>query len=137
LKDMINQKEGKMNIVSESGNVHTLSQHARHKGTLLNPGSWASIKGLCGDEMKFFLLIEDEIIKEAKFETSGCFSSMACGETTAILAEGRSIYKAMAISAREVLQNLKDLPDDRTHCAILAVSTLYKAISKYLMKKDL
>ena len=136
MNNISDQKDETKNTATESGNSHTLSQHARHFGRLVNPSSYAEVIGLCGEEMYFYLLIKDEIIEEVKFEVNGCFASIACGEMAAILAEGRPICQAMGISAKEVLENLRDLPDDHTHCSILAVNTLYKAISRYLLEKD-
>jgi nitrogen fixation NifU-like protein len=51
------------------------------------------------------------------------------------LADGKNIKEALAISAGEVIAKLKGLPDDHLHCSILSVSTLYRAIADYLLKK--
>ena len=51
------------------------------------------------------------------------------------LVYGKTISEALAISAGEVIKQLKGLPEDHLHCSILAVSTLYRAIADYLLKK--
>ncbi len=135
MEEKSNKTEIMKREIFESGNFHTLSMHARHVGEIHPATSSAYVKGPCGDEMIFFLLIKNEIIKEVRFLTSGCSSSVACAEVASILAEERSVSDALGISSKEVLYNLKDLPADHIHCSILAVTTLYKAISHYLLRK--
>ena len=100
-----------------------------------DPVSAASIKGPCGDEMEFYLVIDRGLVKEAKFFTTGCVATIACGETAARLAIGKSIDDTLSISPRKVKDILADLPDDHSHCSILAVSTLHRAIAAYLLKR--
>jgi len=99
-----------------------------------DPTSVAFIEGPCGDEMEFYLIIENGIIEEAKFYTEGCISTLACGEMTAQQAEGKSIEEALGISPKQIIELLGELSQDHSHCSILAVSTLYSAIADYLLK---
>jgi len=64
----------------------------------------------------------------------GSFSG-ECAAMAAHLAYGKTINEALAISAGEVIKQLKGLPENHLHCSILAVSTLYRAIADYLLKK--
>ena len=118
-----------------SENILTVAKDLKHFGRMNDPTSAASIKGPCGDEMEFYLVIEDRTIKEIKFYTKGCIATKVCGSMTAQLALGKSIDEALGISAREVIDKLQGLPEDHCHCPILAVSTLYRAIANYLLKK--
>ena len=104
-----------------------------HFGRMNDPDGSAFVKGLCGDEMEFYLLIKDSIIQEARFYTDGCEYTRACGEVAAGLSEGRSLNDALGISPQQVIEILKDLPEEHKHCSILAVSTLYRAIADYLL----
>ena len=106
----------------------------KHFGRMNGPTSSAFIKGPCGDEMEFYLVIEDRIIKEVKFYTMGCISTIVCGEVVSQLASGKTINEALGISSRQVIEILKGLPENSSHCSILAVSTLYRAIADYLLK---
>ncbi len=99
---------------------------------MANPTVSVKIKGPCGDEMEFYLLIEKDIIEEIRYYTEGCAITKACGAMTAILSRGKNIEKAMSISAGQVLKKLEGVPEGHRHCAILAVSTLYKAVAEYL-----
>ena len=116
--------------------ILTLAKNLRHFGRMNDPISSALIKGPCGDEMEFYLVIENRIIKEVKFYTEGCISTLVCGEIAAQQAEGKSIEQALAISPKQVIDLLGNLPQDHCHCTILAVSTLYRAIADYLLKYE-
>ncbi|MDP8218606.1 MAG: iron-sulfur cluster assembly scaffold protein [Candidatus Theseobacter exili] len=104
-----------------------------HFGRMNDPDGSALVKGPCGDEMEFYLLIKDRIIQEARFYTDGCEYTRACGEVAAGLSEGRSLNDALGICPKQVIEILKDLPEEHKHCSILAVSTLYRAIADYLL----
>jgi len=106
-----------------------------YSGRMNDPTASAQIKGICGDEMEFYLYIRDGIIEEAKFFTeNGCEDTMLAGEETAKIANGQSVIDALAINPKQIMDSIGDLPDNGRHCAILAVSTLYKAIADYFLK---
>jgi len=104
-------------------------------GKMNGPTSSSYLKGPCGDAMEFYLVIEDKRIIDIKYYTNGCGATRACAAMAAHLAYGKTISEALAISAGEVIKQLKGLPEDHLHCSILAVSTLYRAIADYLLKK--
>jgi len=115
--------------------IVSLAKKPKHFGRMNDPTGSAYVKGPCGDEMEFYLIIKDGIIEEAKFYTEGCIATVVCGSITAGLASGKSIREALGISPKEVIESLKGLPEDYGHCSILAVSTLYRAIANYLFRK--
>ncbi len=93
-----------------------------------------SICGPCGDEMEFYLYISDGVIKDVKYYTNGCGNTRSCGAATARRVKGRSISDALSINAGELIRSGECEPEKGRHCAILAVSTLYRAIADYLLK---
>lgn len=103
-------------------------------GRMNDPVAWAHLKGPCGDEMEFYLIIEGRQITAVKYYTEGCDSTKASAAAVARLACGKSIDEALSISAGEVINRLKGLPQEYLHCSILAVSTLYRAIADYLLR---
>ncbi len=112
-----------------------LAKDTEHFGRMNDPTGSAYLKGPCGDEMEFYLVVKDRIIEEVKFYTEGCLATRICGSMTAQLALGKTIDDALGVSPRKVIDLLKGLPENDRHCSILAVSTLYKAIADYLLKK--
>lgn len=96
----------------------------------------ASLKGPCGDEMEVFLAINNKKINTIKVFTNGCIFTKTCGVVMASLADKKTIFQAMAISARDVLDKCKSIPEDHLHCNILAVSVLYRAIALFLLNEE-
>ena len=115
--------------------IVAFAKNPKHFGRMNDPTSAAVVRGSCGDEMEFYLLIRDGIIEGAKFYTEACIATVACGEMAAQLAAGKSIDEVLGISPKQVKEKLKGLPEDHCHCSILAVGTLHKAIADYLLKR--
>jgi len=114
-----------------------MARNPEHYGRMNDPVSSAYIKGPCGDEMEFYLVIKDNIVEDIRFFTEGCIATHVCGSVTAALALGMSIDEVLGIAPKQVIDALNGLPKDHCHCSILAVSTLYKAIADYLLKKEI
>ena len=116
----------------ESGTDRKLPEHF---GRMNDPTASAYVKGACGDELEFYLVVEDEILREVRFFTAnGCDDTKAAGEAAAEMAEGRNIMDALDISPRKVYDAIKEnVPEEGRHCSILAVITLHKAIADYLL----
>ncbi|MDB4303770.1 iron-sulfur cluster assembly scaffold protein [Desulfosarcina sp.] len=110
------------------------AQERKHFGRMNDPTCSAYTMGICGDEMEFYLIITDGIIEDVRYFTEGCISTLLCGSIAAELVSGKSIYDALRVSPHCVLEQLKGLPPEGTHCSILAVTTLHKAIADYLLK---
>ena len=104
-------------------------------GRMNDPSGASCLRGPCGDEMEFYLDIENNIVKDIKYYTEGCEATKACGALTAGLAKGKLLEDALCISAGEIMKSIKDLPEANSHCPILAVSSLYRATTDYLLKK--
>ncbi|NQT26748.1 iron-sulfur cluster assembly scaffold protein [candidate division KSB1 bacterium] len=105
-------------------------------GRMNDPDGGAFIKGLCGDIMEIYLLIEGETIYKIYFHTEGCGVTLACGSMLTELVMGKTIQEALKISPYDVMNALDGLPRDGIHCAILAVNTMHKAIADYLLKTE-
>jgi len=102
-------------------------------GRMNDPTAAASIKGLCGDEMEFHLVIRDDQIVDIRYYTNGCGNTRSCGRSVARRAKGRSVTDALSISAGELIRSGECEAEAGRHCAILAVTTLYRAIADYLL----
>ena len=100
-------------------------------GRMTDPSAGAWVTGPCGDTMEFYLVIENDVIRKARYHTDGCEFTRLCGRTVAAYIQGKSIVEALSINARQVLDAWPDLPPEHHHCAILAVTTFYRAIGQY------
>jgi nitrogen fixation NifU-like protein len=128
---MINNSEYALSVPE---NIVVLLKNNKYFGQMNDPSGSAYIKGICGDQMEFYIVVENDKIIDVKFHTDGCIYTTACGAMTCKLVMGRSIREALGVSAGQVIAELNALPKSHVHCAILAVSALYKAIADYLLK---
>ena len=95
-------------------------------GTVGNP--------VCGDIMKLFIKVEDNVIKDVKFKTFGCGAAIATSSMITDIVRGKTIEDALKVSNKEVVKALGGLPDVKMHCSVLAEQALKKAIKDYLKK---
>jgi ATP-binding protein involved in chromosome partitioning len=104
-------------------------------GPIRDASGNARIKGPCGDTMEFWILAEDNKILVATFTTDGCQHSILCGSVAGLLATGITIDEASKIDQKDILNIIKDLPEESHHCALLASNTLKSAINNYLVQQ--
>ncbi len=101
-------------------------------GPIKNANGNARTTGPCGDTMEYWLTIDSENrILEASYITDGCGSSISCGSEAALLATGSTIAEARALTPDHVLRAAKNVSDESSHCALLAIITLNEAIQSY------
>ena len=91
----------------------------------------------CGDIMKIFLDIEDEIIKDVKFQTFGCGSAIASSSMATEMVKGKSIHEALAITNKAVAEALDGLPPVKMHCSVLAEQAIKAALIDYAQKNNI
>ena len=89
----------------------------------------------CGDTMKLYLNIEDNVIKEVKFETMGCAAAIASSSAFTDMVKGKTIEEALAITKKQLVEDLGGLPAPKVHCSLLSVDALHKAIKNYKENK--
>lgn len=108
-------------------------QTDRWMGRMNDPTTSAFVKGLCGDEMEFYLVIKNERIETVRYYSSGCSNTQSCGRAVASRTEGLTVDEALAISPADLINAGECLPEEGRHCAILAVTTFFRAIADYML----
>ena len=91
----------------------------------------------CGDIMKIYLKIEDNIIKDIKFETFGCGSAIASSSMATEMIKGKTIEEALAVTNKQVVDALGGLPVHKLHCSVLAEEAVKSAIKNYYDKNGI
>jgi len=91
----------------------------------------------CGDIMKVYLKVEDNIVVDAKFKTFGCGSAIASSSMATELIKGKSIDEAWTLTNVAVAEALDGLPAIKMHCSVLAEEAIHKAINDYRSKVGL
>ena len=88
----------------------------------------------CGDIMRIYLDVEDNIIKDVKFKTFGCGAAVATSSMVTEMVKGKTIEEALKISNEAVAEALDGLPPVKMHCSNLAADALHAAIKDYYEK---
>ena len=91
----------------------------------------------CGDIMKIYIKVEDNIITDVKFNTFGCGSAIASSSMATEMIKGRSIDEALTLSNRAVVEALDGLPPHKVHCSVLAEEAVRAAVKDYYDKNGI
>lgn len=89
----------------------------------------------CGDIMKMYLKIDDDVITDVKFETFGCASAIASSSMATELIKGASVEDAMQLTNKAVAEALDGLPAYKMHCSVLAEEAIQAALEDYKSKQ--
>ena len=90
---------------------------------------------VCGDAMKIFIKVKDNVITDLKFKTFGCASAIAVSSMVTEMAKGMTIDEAMKITKSSLADALDGLPPQKMHCSNLGAAALHKAIEDYRSKQ--
>ena len=90
----------------------------------------------CGDIMKMYLKIEDDIIQDVKFETFGCGSAIASSSMATELIKGKPVSEAMQLTNKAVAEALDGLPAYKMHCSVLAEEAIRNALEDYHSRQN-
>ncbi len=91
---------------------------------------------VCGDIMKMYLKIEDDIVKDVKFETFGCGSAIASSSMATDLIKGKPVSEVMKLTNKAVAEALDGLPDYKMHCSVMAEEAIQSALEDYKRRKE-
>jgi len=91
----------------------------------------------CGDIMKMYLKIENNVITDAKFKTFGCGAAVATSSMATELVKGKTIEEALKITNQAVAEALDGLPPVKMHCSNLAEEAIKAAIQDYYKRQNI
>ena len=87
----------------------------------------------CGDIMKIYMKIEDNVIKDVSFQTFGCAAAIATSSVATSMIKGKTVDEALKITNAQVVETLGGLPAQKLHCSVLAEEAIKAAINDYLV----
>ena len=85
----------------------------------------------CGDIMKMYIKVEDNVITDVKFKTFGCGAAIATSSMATELVKGKTIEEALKLTNKAVMEALDGLPPVKVHCSVLAEQAIKAAVSDY------
>ena len=110
-------------------------RNPRNVGILENADGVGEVgNAKCGDIMKIYLKIENDIIEDVKFETFGCGSAIASSSMATELIKGKPVAEAMNLTNKAVAEALDGLPAHKLHCSVLAEEAIKLALKDYYDK---
>ena len=107
-------------------------QHPRNLGKMEDADGIGEVgNAKCGDIMKMYIKVEDNVITDIKFNTFGCGSAIATSSMATELIKGKSIDEALELSNKAVVEALDGLPAPKIHCSVLAEEAVKAAVKDY------
>ena len=91
----------------------------------------------CGDIMKMYIKVDNDVITDVKFKTFGCGAAIATSSMATELIKGKSINDALKLTNKAVMEALDGLPPVKVHCSLLAEEAIHAALWDYAEKHDI
>ena len=91
----------------------------------------------CGDIMKMYIKVENNVITDVKFKTYGCGSAIATSSIATEMIKGHTIEEALQLSNKAVVEALGGLPAHKIHCSVLAEQSIKAAIADYYTRQGI
>lgn len=109
--------------------------HPRNVGEIPDASGVGNVGNpVCGDVMRMYIKVENDIITDAKFKTFGCGAAISTSSMVTEMVKGKSIDEALKISNKAVAEALGGLPAIKLHCSVLAEQALRSALADYYRK---
>lgn len=109
--------------------------HPRNTGEIPDADGIGNVGNvICGDIMRMYIKVENNIIVDAKFKTMGCGAAIATSSMVTELVKGKTVEEALEISNKAVAEALGGLPPIKMHCSVLAEQALRAALADYYKK---
>ncbi len=106
--------------------------HPRNVGEIEDPSGVGEVgNAKCGDIMKIYIKVENNVIVDVKFQTFGCGAAIATSSRATEMVMGKTIEEALAVTNKQVMESLGGLPPVKHHCSVLAEEALHAAIADY------
>jgi len=111
-------------------------KNPRNAGALPNANAVGLVgNAACGDILKIYLVIENDVIKDVGFETFGCASAIASSSIATEMVKGKTLDEALTIRNEDIIAALDGLPAHKIHCSVLAEEAIANAIADYRSKQ--
>ena len=111
--------------------------HPRNMGELEDASGVGTVgNAKCGDIMRIYIKVEDDVITDVKFKTFGCGAAIATSSKATELVKGLTLQEAEKITNKMVMDSLGGLPPVKVHCSVLAEEALHAAIKDYRERQE-
>ena len=113
-------------------------EHPRNVGKMPDADGVGEVgNAKCGDIMRMYIKVKDDVITDCKFNTFGCGSAIATSSMATELIKGKPISEALELSNKAVVEALDGLPAHKIHCSVLAEEAVRAAVKDYYDKNGI
>lgn len=106
--------------------------HPRNVGELQDANGIGEVgNAKCGDIMRMYIRVEDDVIRDVSFKTFGCGAAIATSSMATDMIRGKTLEEALKVSNKAVMEALDGLPPAKVHCSVLAEEAIRAAIDNY------
>lgn len=106
--------------------------HPRNVGEIEDANAIGEVgNSKCGDIMKIYMKIENDVIEDIKFRTFGCGAAVATSSIATEMVKGQKVEEALKLTNQEVVDALDGLPPAKLHCSVLAQEAIHAALADY------
>ena len=124
-----------MALYSEKVMDHFL--HPRNVGVIEDADAVGEVgNAKCGDIMKMYLKIRNDIVEDVKFETFGCGSAIASSSMATEMIKGKPLSEVKNLTNKAVTEALDGLPAHKIHCSVLAEEAIQSALEDYRHRRE-
>jgi nitrogen fixation NifU-like protein len=127
-------KDDVYKMLSESGYADKAIEYFQNQnnlGIIEGADHCTDLTGPCGDTMKITMNVKGDRIEDAKIQVMGCPGAVASGSAAVAFAKGKTLDEAESLTLEELYRELEKMPEQKVHCARLAIKTLQKAVARY------
>ena len=125
-----------MSLYSEKVMDHF--RNPRNVGSMENADGVGEVgNAKCGDIMKIYLKIDDNVVTDVKFETFGCGSAIASSSMATEMIKGKPLDEILTVTNKAVTEALDGLPAHKLHCSVLAEEAIRAAVKDYYDKNGI
>ena len=112
--------------------------HPRNVGEIDNASGVGTVgNAKCGDIMRMYIKVKDDVITDCKFNTFGCGSAIATSSMATEMIIGKSVQEALEVTNKAVMEALGGLPPVKVHCSLLAEQAVHAALWDYAQKNHI
>ena len=110
--------------------------HPRNVGEIEDANGVGEVgNAKCGDIMKMYIKVENDVITDVKFNTYGCASAIATSSMATEMIKGKPLSEAMKLTNKAVVEALDGLPPVKLHCSVLAEQAVKAALADYYRRQ--
>lgn len=116
--------------------IMELFKNPKNMGKIDDPDGTVMMRNLiCGDQIEFFMKVDNEIITEIRFRTFGCAAAIAASSIITEIVANKTLEQVRNITKNDLITELGGLPPIKMYCIDSVIEAFFLMIEEYTKKK--